>query len=183
MKAILIIGLTGVMLFSCKKEKSYLKFTEKQLVFVNYTEGQNLKFIDTASVVHTLVQYKYLRSFHEHIGIYGKTGAFTEEYEAYYSAQNNGDIDLSVILNSKSLPPLEISFASYATFATPDSITYTFPSLTINGKTYNEVYTLKMYKDGRYNTNPNDTATLFHNKEFGVIQLLFPNGKKIVRVD
>jgi hypothetical protein len=179
MKVMLIVGLIGVILFSCRKER-YLHFTEKQLVFVNYIEGQSIKFIDTAAVVQTLVQKAYERKFSESIGIAGKTGNFTEEYKVNYYASYNSDLDLYINMKG---PLLELSFASYgATYAFPDSLTYTYPTLTINGKEYNEVYILKLIKN-RPTINKNDTATLFHNKEFGVIQLLFPNGKKIVRID
>jgi len=179
MKVLLIIGLLSVTLYSCRKE-TYLHFTEKQLVFVNYTEGQSIKFIDTASVVHTLVQNSYERKFHESVGIFGRSGNFLEQYQVTYYAPNNDDLDLTVSMRG---PVLELTFASYGLInARPDSLTYTYPTLTINGKAYNEVYTLKLIQNSPY-TNTTDTATLFHNKEFGVLQLLFPNGKKIMRVD
>lgn len=186
MKAFLIIGVMGLLLFSCKKEKSYFPFTEKQLVFVNYSKGQSLKFIDSASVVQTLEQYQFRREFREPVGLFGKTGFLLEEYEVAYSARGNSNLGLYINLNAKE-PYLHISFAnikfaSYQAMVMPDSLHYTFPSLTVNGKVYPEVYTIKVYKDGQY-LNNTDTATLFHSKGSGVIQLLFPNGKKIVRTD
>ena len=183
MKPVFIIGIIGVTLFSsCKKKKTYLNFTDKQLVFVNYSKGQNLKFIDTTSVLQTLIQDKYRREFHELVGLYGKTGALTEEYEVLYRA-NNGSLGLQISMDALN-SSLSLEIASYWNHIAmnPDSLQPAIPFLTINGKTYNDVYLLKMYKNAQY-INSSDTATLFHNKEYGVIQLLFPDGKVIVRSD
>jgi hypothetical protein len=184
MKAVLIIGIIGTIFFlSCKKEKSNLHFTEKQLVFVNYSKGQNLKFIDTTSVLQTLTQESYRREFREQVGLYGKTGALTEEYEVLYRAENNGGIGFHIDVDAlnRSLS-LEIDSYWNHIALNLDSLQPTISSLTINGKTYNDVYLLKMYKNAQY-INSTDTATLFHNKEYGIIQLLFPNGKRIIRAD
>jgi hypothetical protein len=180
MKRLLILSITGLIFFSCKKEKIYHSFNEKQLVFVNYSKGQNLKFIDTSLVVQTIQQFQFHRDFREQVGLYGKTGVLSEEYEVVYSP-GNSDLDLHISLMAQ-VPVLDVTFASYRISQRLDSLNFTFPSITINGKSYSEVYTLKVYKNGQY-INNNDTATLFHNKQFGVIQLLFPNGKKIIRTD
>ena len=180
MKKLLILGITVLLFFSCKKDKIYHSFNEKQLVFVNYSNGQDLKFIDTSSVVQTIQQFQFHRDFREQVGLYGKTGVLSEEYEVIYSP-GNSDLDLRIGLGAQ-LPFLDITFTSYHTTERLDSLKYTIPTITINGKNYSEVYTLKVYKNGQY-INNNDTATLFHNKQFGVIQLLFPNGKKIIRTD
>ena len=58
MKPLLIIGIISVIFFSCKKKKTYLIFTDKQLIFVNYSKAQNLKFFDTANILQTLTQDK-----------------------------------------------------------------------------------------------------------------------------
>lgn len=184
MKAVLIIGIVSATLFlSCKKEKSYLHFTDKQLVFVNYSKGQNLKFIDTTSVLQTLKQEKYRREFRDQVGLYGKTGLLTEEYEVLYRAENNGSLGLQIDVDARNRS-LSLEIESYWNHIAlnPDSLQPAFSSLSINGKAYNDVYALKMYKNAQY-VNSTDTTTLFHNKEYGVIQLLFPNGKKIVRAD
>jgi hypothetical protein len=181
MKRILIAGLIAVILFSSCKKKSYLYFSQKQLVFVNYSKGQDLKFIDTASLLQPLSQYKYRREFREQVGLFGKTGALLEEYEVAYRGENSGSFGLQISVNAISRS-LSIEFASYFNNVTsPDSLQSTFPSMSINGKTYTDIYTLKMYKN--LDLNNSDTATLFHNKEYGVIELLFPDGKKIVRAD
>jgi hypothetical protein len=181
MKRILITGLISVILFSSCKKKSYLYFSQKQLVFVNYSKGQALKFIDTASLLQPLSQYKYRREFREQVGLFGKTGALLEEYEVAYRGENSGSFGLQISVNAIS-SSLSIEFASYFNIVTsPDSLQSTIPSMIINGKTYTDIYTLKMYKN--QDLNNSDTATLFHNKEYGVIELLFPDGKKIVRAD
>lgn len=183
MKAVIIIAtLSATFFVSCRKKK-YLHFTDKQLVFVNYAKYQHLKFFDTTSVLQTLVQQSYRREFHEQVGIYGKTGELTEEYEVLYRAENNGSLGFQVGVDVLS-PSLTLEIDSYWNHITlnPDSLQPAFSSLTINGKTYNDVYVLTMYKDAQY-VNSVDTATLFHNKQYGIIQLLFPNGKKIIRAD
>jgi len=180
MKRLLILSITGLVFFSCKKEKTYHSFNEKQLVFVNYSNDQDLKFIDSSSIVQTIQQSQYHRDFREQVGLYGKTGVLSEEYEVAYSP-GNSDLNLHISLTAW-VPLVDIAFASYQTSERLDLLNYTFPAITINGKGYSEVYTLKVYKNGQQ-INNNDTATLFHNKQFGVIQLLFPNGKKIIRTD
>ena len=183
MKAVLIIGIIATVLFSCKKDKSYLRFTEKELVFVNYSKGQNLKFVDTALALQTLIQNQYRREFREQVGLYGRTGGLTEEYEVSYHVQNSDNLTLHVKVDALDRS-LSLEMASYWNHVAvnPDSLQPTIPSLTISGKLYNDVYSLKMYKNAQY-INNNDTATLFHNKQYGVIQLLFPNGKRIIRAD
>ena len=181
MKRILITGLIGVIVFSSCTKKNYLYFSEKQLVFVNYSKGQDLKFVDTASLLQTLSQDEYHRQFREQLGVLGKTGNFIEEYEVAYRAQNGGSLGLHISVSANSSVSLE--FASYFNLLIrPDSLQSTIPSMSVNGKTYTDIYTLKMYKNYQ-DINNSDTATLFHNKEYGVIQLLFPDGKKIMRVD
>jgi hypothetical protein len=184
MKVVFIIGIISATFFlSCKKEKTYLKFTDKQLVFVNYSKGQNLKFIDTASVLQTLTQGSYRREFREQLAITGSTGAFTEEYEVSYRAENNSSIGFQIDVDARSRS-LSVEINSYWNhpLLNPDSLQPATSSLTISGKTYNDVHMLKMYKNAQYVNNA-DTATLFHNKQYGLIQLLYPNGKRIVRAD
>jgi len=180
MKQLLILSIVGLIFFSCKKDKTYHSFNEKQLAFVNYSNGQNLKFIDTSSVVQAIQQFQFHRDFREQVGLFGKMGILSEEYEVTYSP-GNSDLGLHISLGAQ-LPFVDVTFASYQTFQRIDSLNYSFPSVTINGKNYSDVYTLKVYKNGQQ-INNNDTATLFHNKQFGVIQLMYPNGKRIIRVD
>lgn len=183
MKAILILGILSATLFSsCKKEKKYLYFTDRQLAFVNYSEGQNLKFIDTTSVLQSLVQDKYVREFNEHVGLFGNN-SYTEEYEVQYRAENNHNLGFQIKVGAadRSLLLQMLSYSNYIP-AILDSLFPSIPSIIIDGKTYTDVYLLKMYKNGQY-VNSSDTATLFHNKQYGIIQLLFPNGKRIIRAD
>ena len=171
------------MFFSCKKRSTYLRFSEKQLDFVNYSEGQIIKFIDTASTLQILKQNQYRRYFHEQIGILGRTGIFTEEYEVAYRAENNGGLGLQISVSALGRS-LYVEIESYWNFyaIVLDSLQSTIPSLSVNGKIYRNVYPIKMYKHAQYIDN-SDTATLFSNREYGIIQLVFPNGKKIVRAD
>jgi len=168
--------------FSCIKEV-YFRFTEKQLVFVNYEKDQVLKFIDSSLNIQTIEQYQFRRDFREELWFYGGTGKFYEQYEVSFRPRGNGDLFFNIRLQRELLCSLDIAFFTYSTRdvcidSLPDPIT----SITINGKTYTNVYLLKMYSDNNF-PNTNDTATLYHNKQFGVIQLLFPDRKKIVRID
>src|SRR5687767_2726947 len=171
MKVVLVIGIISATLFlSCKKEKSYLHFTDKQLIFVNYSKDQTLKFIDTTSVLQTLIQESYQREFRKQVGLYGETGALTEEYEVLYRAENNGSLGFQVHVDALNRS-LSLEIESYWNHIAlnPDSLRPAASSLTINGKTYNDVYLLTMYKNAQY-VNSTDTATLFHNREYGIIQ-------------
>jgi hypothetical protein len=183
MKRLIIIGFIGLTFFSCRKDK-YVHFDTRQLVFVNYLARQELKFIDTASVVDTLEQTIYSRDFSQAHGLFGYSGDFIEKYNVSYVLQNTGIEQLRIFQSAARGVPgysLSLSFFSYGTLANPDSLSSPFSALTINGKTYTDVYSLKVYKDSFLNSN--DTATLFNNKEYGVIEMLFPDGKKIVRTE
>lgn len=169
-----------MILTSCKKDKHYFKFSSKELDFVSYSEGQNIKFIDTNFIIYSLIQKAFVRNFHEQIGITGKTGNFIENYETSYISEGSVlAFGFSVSLNAGARPSLYINFNSYGVYATPDSLS-TINSIVISGVTYKNVYTIKAYKNDQF-TNNNDTVTLYTNKEYGIIQLVFPNGKKIVR--
>ncbi len=76
---------------------------------------------------------------------------------------------------------MEINFNNYGVDATPDSLN-AVNSIVINGMAYNNVYSIKVYKQNPQ-FNSNDSATLYSNKQFGIIQLLFPDGKRIVRTN
>ena len=55
-------------------------------------------------------------------------------------------------------------------------------NMMINATNYQNVYRLKAYKNG-LEVNNTDTATIYWNKQFGFIQLTFPNGKAFTRTD
>lgn len=177
-----IAVISAAVFLSCKKDKTYFHFTDKQLVFVNYSQGQQLKFIDTNSVLQPLKQDSYKREFREQLSFFGGTAAFTETYQVSYIAPNNS-IGMQVHVASPSgALSLEInSYWSYAPLVI-DSLQPALSSLVISGKTYDDVYLLKLYKNALY-VNSTDTATLFINKQYGVIQLRYPNGKTITRAD
>ena len=167
---------------SCKKEE-YLRFTEKQSIFVNYEKDQVLKFIDSSLNIQTLEQTKFRRDFHETRTLYGGTGNFYEQYEVSYRPRDNGDLFFNVKVQREFACSLDITFFTFNTRdVCIDSLPAPIPSISINGKTYTDVYLVKMYGGSNF-PNSIDTATLYHNKQFGVIQLLFRDGKKIVRTD
>lgn len=181
MKHIIYLTVIILILASCKKDKHYFKFSDKELDFINYLKGQNIKFIDTRNNTFSLIQTSFVRDFHELISVTGRTGTFLEYYEISYSTKGSAvAYGLEISLN-KSRPSLYIKFNNYGLFVTPDSLP-TINSIKIDGVTYENVYTITTYKNDQFNNNT-DTATLFSNREYGIIQLVFPNGKKIVRTD
>lgn len=179
-----VISFLGLclVLFSCKKEKTYISFNEKQLVFVNYSQGQTLKFIDTISTLHELEQNYFKREFYEVLSVTGATNTFIERYDVSYFSRNSTNLALDIGIDAENQSSVNISFATYQALAFPDALPPPIDLMSINGTDYGQVYTFKMYKDGNFN-NSTDTATLFHNRQFGILQLLFPDGKKIVRVN
>src|SRR5262245_42959734 len=136
MKSLITCGLLCFSIISCKKDKTYLSFTPKQLDFVNYTNGQNLKFTDTTATIQTLQQTQYRREFHEQVGLYGKTGVLSEEYEVTYQSQSSSDLYLFINV-AANIPFPSINFASYHAVAKLDSLNYSLASININGKVYN----------------------------------------------
>ena len=46
-------------LASCKKDKTYTKFSARKLDFVKYSEVQNLRFIDTNFITFWLTQASF----------------------------------------------------------------------------------------------------------------------------
>ncbi len=187
-----------MILTSCKKDK-YYKFSSKELDFVNYGEGQTIKVIDTNLITHTLVQRAYKREFHERWSTFTPSRQFSETYEVSYLTQPGTytySLGFSISLD-KERKTLDIDFNGYGLFANPDSLHPSISLISINGVNYSDVYTLKVYSlsgtaagtygqfvfiNGQYTRNT-DTATLYHNRQYGVIQLLFPNGKRIIRTE
>ncbi|MEX2336410.1 MAG: hypothetical protein WD555_03970 [Fulvivirga sp.] len=174
-------------LSSCFNDSQYYPFSEKELDFVSYEEGQTLKFIDTSGITHILMQNKYKHKFDEVIGIYGSYG-YSEEYEVSYTMQNSATTWHNVYLATGLQSILNIDLWGFGIYTmadppgTPRPLEVSYASLTIADKTYVNVYAFKASKQyGPQNTR--DTATLFWNREYGAIQLLFPNGKTITRVD
>jgi hypothetical protein len=179
MKQILIIALIVTALSACFKKKTYHAITEEALAFVSYKQEQTLKFTDTNNLPVTLPQEDYSREFHQQISIYGGTGHFTEEYSVSYYAHDFSSplIDLSLRVTGASF---SIIMCSYLASGEAKKIT-AVPSLTINGKTYSNVYSIAM--QAMYGAPPHPQAILYWNKEYGAIQLLFPSGKAVTRID
>lgn len=160
---VIYITATIFIIASCKKDKHYLKFSSKELDFVNYSQGQNIKFIDTNFITYSLIQNSFVRDFHEQIGITGKTGNFIENYETSYSSEGSAlAFGFNVSLDAGTRPSLYVNFNSYGLYATQDSLT-TISSIVINGVTYKDVYVIKAYKNDQF-INNSDTATLYNNK-------------------
>ncbi|MBL7741785.1 MAG: hypothetical protein JNK14_21375 [Chitinophagaceae bacterium] len=175
-----------LLLSSCKKEKTYRPFSEKELDFVNYSPGQLIRFSDTNNVIHTFIQDTLRREFREFIGIYGRTNNLHETYWVLYYSPVESSLGFSVGVSGKFIPynfgELNINFCGYIVEAIIDSLKPPTPALIIGGSTYVNVHTLKVYKYGSFPNNT-DTATLHYNRQYGAIQLLLPGGKAVTRVN
>lgn len=199
MKYLLFVTALIMILTSCKKKDKYYKFSSKELDFVNYAEGQMIKFIDTNLISKTLVQRAYKRGFHERWSTFTSSGEFSETYEVSYLTLTGiytYSLGFSISLD-KERKTLDIDFNGYQLFANPDSLRPSISLISINGVNYSNVYKLKVYNQsgtvaGTYGqfvlingqqVRNTDTATLYHNQQYGVIQLLFPNGKRIIRTE
>ena len=88
-------------LFSCTRDKTYQTFTEKELDFVNYSQGQTVRMIDTNNTMLSFVQDTIKREFREFIGVYGKTQNFHELFWVQYSS------------NTKFPQRIRIKFSTY----------------------------------------------------------------------
>jgi len=166
---------------SCKKHEVNRDFTSNELDFVNYSQGQAIKFIDTNFITYSLSQTLFEHDFRQ-FSVIGGTRYLGEYYEVSYSNNVNATtFNYNITLRAASRPSMEINFNNYGVAATPDSLN-AVNSIIINGMAYNNVYSIKVYKQNPQ-FNSNDSATLYSNKQFGIIQLLFPDGKRIVRTN
>jgi hypothetical protein len=180
MKQILILTLIAASFAACKKGKSREYFNEKGLIFVAYDKGEKVKFIDTGNYVNTLTQFSYKRDFRfrEGIALWGGVGPRYEEYLADYGDYSYGGLRVSVSAPDKYSIKIDGYWAEgYGNLPSP------IGSLTVNGKTYSNVYPLVVLKAGTVTGSPVQQAILYWNKEHGAIQLLYPSGKAMVRVD
>ncbi|AHM63384.1 hypothetical protein D770_25705 [Flammeovirgaceae bacterium 311] len=157
-------------------------FDEEQLDFIAYDEGQSLSLIDTIGVRYVLNQNEYKRDFRKVIGYWGVEGHY-EYYQVDFSPSDNHKPRLTVELYTED-SHLWIEFWGYTVYAPVKHNTGNDPqfkdiyqSINIDGKIYEDVYKLIAYKDDHMN----ESATLFWNKEHGVIQLLLSNGKTVTR--
>ena len=66
-----------------------------------------------------------------------------------------------------------------------NGISSDFPSSTsvraVNNVNYMNVYSLKVYKNSQLNNS--DTANVLWNRQYGLIQFQYPNGKTITRLN
>jgi hypothetical protein len=179
-----IVSLVSFLIFfaACKKQEVYHAFTSQEEDFISYRKDQPLKFVDTSGVTQTLSQLYYRREYLQVRSGFLPSGIFYEWYNVDYFCAEKTNFSLGV---SASAPPyhwVEINFELYNRIINLDSLPEKKDNILINGSGYNGVYRMKMNK-GYGLLNTADTATLFYNKEYGVIQLLFPNGKSITRTN
>ncbi|MFC6996192.1 hypothetical protein [Rufibacter roseus] len=159
----------------------YNKFTEGELDFVSYHEGQSIKFIDTNNVVGIYKQTEYERYFYEFNGMMGPTNTFQEKYRVTFSGAGYLFVALGAeVISYPGAGGLNIQFNNY-TVSGSAVFSPRLSSKVINGITYKDVYSIRAFKPGTPYLS--DTATMYYNREHGVIQLLFPNGKSITRID
>lgn len=179
---IIIVLLITVGFSSCDKKK-YFPFSEKELEFAAYAEGQKIRFIDTSHVLNELEQTHYSRIYIDFPGLF--VTDFIEKYYVEYSPVLSRTVPLSLELYGKGPDNgggVLLRFFGYYSSANPDSLAAANAPVTINGRNYVGVYSLKAYKQGP-GFAKTDSAIIFFNKQYGVIQMLLPNGKSITRVD
>lgn len=168
---------------SCEKDPNYIRFSEKELDFVSYKEGQMIEFIDTSGHINVLKQQDYNRDFFELFGFFGSHDEFVEQYWVSYGALSGGmSLYLSVEAEKGGLGPgFSLSVNDFrnenwlSSFALPEII------MDVNGRAYENVYAIKLYKV--QNISKTDSATVFWNRQFGLLQMMYSNGKSITRVD
>ena len=170
---------------SCKKKPAYDSFNEKDLDFVSYYSDakKTIKFIDTSGVINSWRQTNYNRYFHELISIYGATGHFQEDYTvSYIPNSGSGELYISVTSASYGQPDkLSLSFYDYANEISIANLNQQSNSLVINGITYNKVYSFKLYMFTV--SNKYDSASLLFNRDHGIIQMKYSNGRIVTRTD
>ena len=92
-KHLYVVTLAIIVLAGCKKDKVvYKSFSEKELEFVSYVSGQELKIIDSNGATHVLEQSLYRREFREFVGLFGKTSDFQEKYEVGFNSLTSSSI-------------------------------------------------------------------------------------------
>ncbi|QHL87759.1 hypothetical protein GU926_10090 [Nibribacter ruber] len=167
----------------CTKKDKYYRFSEKELDFVSYSQGQTLKFLDTLGQVQTVPQLVYRREMVD-VTYWSLWGGreFLEQYEVRYSSGQG--ISLDVSLEAGSLTSgygFSLMVNNFWRDLTPEEEVASPVPTVINGQTYQNVYTFTAYPtSGGYKK---DSATVFWNREYGLIQLLYSNGKSITRTD
>ena len=179
MKAV-IICLLFMTIISCRKKKN-IPFTDKELEFVSYTPDQKqIKFIDSTGAISTLFQTYYDRSFRVVSGLFN-TSDYYESYEVSYTSRDttgqirNGQLIISLNGFSSYTPAnLDLYFYDYSGAFKPDSLYKDTRTFSINNKNYTDVYKLKMR---------NDSTIVYYNKQYGLIQMVYKNGKTITRTE
>lgn len=189
LKNLYLFILLVVCLSSCKKDKTiYNSFTEKELDFVSYAEGQDIKIIDSIGAAHILGQSHYMREFKKlGNGWFDWTTKFQEQYEVGFNALTISPlISIRLFLYSEfhnySSGRVTITINNYSVSSVARDINPPVNNIVVNSINYQSVYSFKAYKDG-IQVNNSDTATIYWNKQYGFIQLLFPNGKSFTRTD
>ncbi|GAA4311582.1 hypothetical protein GCM10023183_30400 [Nibribacter koreensis] len=154
---------------------------------MSYEEKETFKLIDSTKAIHQMSQSLYDRYFFEWIGFFGSSNEFQEVYQVSYGSDGPSPIDLSVNLESyigegHSAYDLRIQINEFEVYASPNKLTPSVVPLEIMGRPYNRVYSLKAYSLKVPNVIQ-DSAIVLWNREYGLIQLQFSNGKTITRKD
>lgn len=188
MKAYLPFVAAMLLCASCRKDQQqneYFAFNDNELRFVNYTQGQSLRLMDTVGVVHNMLQDHYQHGFvfyeggNEAVDGAAATGYY-EKYQVSYHSTTDTSLKLSVHTEKRrglSIGSL-LQIGHYFVSLNANGIMPATFTLTVNGVTYPDVRSFTARRSNNYN----DTATLFHSRQMGIIQLLYPNGKAIARV-
>lgn len=183
MNKYLFAALVLIPVTSCRKNKEqYYPFSDRELRFVNYVPGQLIKFTDSSGITHNMTQTVHRRSFVNANNDQNGISELHEDYIVAYHSPLGNQFDFHVQVKKSLYKPSVANFflAGYSGMVNAAGNYPTGNSIVVNGRTYNDVISFKAYK---LPLSGNDTATFYHNQVFGIIQLVFPNGKKIVRTD
>lgn len=191
----LILFLLGItFLGACSQKPEYFSFSPKYLAFVPYTKNDlHLILHDTSGVVKSLQLTAFERRFTEQRSIYGGTNDHYEEYSIFYKIPGfDPEEYMDVRWNLSNFPgphkgdiTLTLNrYEQYQFLFDPDTIEVSYPEIKIEGYTYKDVYELTGYYQGHPDAeshNPFSAVTIKINQEYGLLELLFPDNKHIVR--
>lgn len=178
MKHVIIAMLFVTAVAACNKDRNNVYIEEELRIFLSYEKFESAKFLDTFNYTHTLKQLDYQLEFKRPPSA-NPYGLSIKKYERYLADYGFHELNFSVRVQAPN--SFDIVMYGYR-IGLGAIIPPPLASVTVNGKTYTNVYPF-VALNYISNTVPPAQAIMYWNKEYGLIQLLFPSGKAIVRLD